>query len=199
MRVAIFDYGAGNLFNISLALRRQGLDTKVLDRIPIGFEFDGLILPGVANYRPAMLRLGDYRDRISELVSREMPVLGICLGMQLLFESSEEGPAEGLCLVKGKVVRLPDSVKVPHMGWNQLNIVKPDGILEGIGDDSWCYFVHSYYPQADESLVAARTEYGVTFPSVIESGTVIGTQFHPEKSGKVGAELLSNFAKVLRR
>ena len=80
-----------------------------------------------------------------------------------------------------------------------MNIVKPDVILEGIEDDSWCYFVHSYYPQADESLVAARTEYGVTFPSVIESGTVIGTQFHPEKSGKVGAELLSNFAKVLRR
>jgi glutamine amidotransferase len=119
--------------------------------------------------------------------------------MQLMFESSEEGPADGLGLVKGKVVRLPDSVKIPHMGWNQLNVNKPGGILEGISNGSWCYFVHSYIPHADESIVAAQTEYGVTFPSVIHSGTLIGTQFHPEKSGKIGAALLRNFAEALRR
>lgn len=199
MSVAVFDYGAGNLFNITLALRRQGLDAKVVDSIPQSSESDALVLPGVGNFRPAISKLRQYRDRIAELASEGRPVLGICLGMQLVFESSEEGPGEGLGLVKGNVVRLPDSVKIPHMGWNQLNVSKPNGILEGISDGSWCYFVHSYYPNADESIVAARTEYGVTFPSVIESGTLIGTQFHPEKSGEIGAALLGNFARMLRR
>jgi glutamine amidotransferase len=199
LNVAIFDYGAGNLFNIAIALRRQGLDAKVVGSIPQPSEFDGLVLPGVGNFRPAMSRLGQYRDRVAELTRQGRPVLGICLGMQLLFESSEEGPAEGLGLVKGRVARLPDSVKIPHMGWNQLNISKPNGILEGIGDGSWCYFVHSYYPQTNESIIAARTDYGVTFPSVIESESLIGTQFHPEKSGKIGAALLRNFARTLRR
>jgi glutamine amidotransferase len=199
LSIAIFDYGAGNLFNIAVALRRQGLDAKVVDSIPQAPEFDGLVLPGVGNFRPAMHRLGQYRDRVAELTKQGRPVLGICLGMQLLFESSEEGPAEGLGLVKGKVARIPDSVKIPHMGWNQLSISKPNGILEGIGDGSWCYFVHSYYPQTNESIIAARTDYGVTFPSVIESENLIGTQFHPEKSGKTGAALLRNFARILRR
>jgi glutamine amidotransferase len=146
-----------------------------------------------------MVKLRQYRDRIVEMATRGPPILGICLGMQLLFESSEEGPSDGLSLVKGEVVRLPDSVKTPQMGWNQLSITKPGGVLERICDGAWCYFVHSYIPHADESVVAARTEYGVTFASVIESGTLIGTQFHPEKSGKTGAALLRNFAKALRR
>lgn len=199
MSVVVFDYGAGNLFNITLALRSQGLDTEVVDSIPQTLEFDGLVLPGVGNFRPAISRLRQYRDRIAEVAKQGKPVLGICLGMQLLFESSEEGPAEGLGLVKGDVVRLPDSVKIPHMGWNRLNVTKPNGVLEGIGDGSWCYFVHSYYPHADESIVAARTEYGVVFPSVIETEGLIGTQFHPEKSGKTGSALLRNFARILRR
>lgn len=199
MSVVVFDYGAGNLFNITLALRSQGLDTEVVDSIPQTLEFDGLVLPGVGNFRPAISRLRQYRDRIAEVAKQGTMVLGICLGMQLLFESSEEGPAEGLGLVKGDVVRLPDSVKIPHMGWNRLNVTKPNGVLEGIGDGSWCYFVHSYYPHADESIVAARTEYGVVFPSVIEAEGLIGTQFHPEKSGKTGSALLRNFARTLRR
>ena len=199
MSVVVFDYGAGNLFNITLALRSQGLDTEVVDSIPQTSEFDGLVLPGVGNFRPAISRLRQYRDRIAEAAKQGKPVLGICLGMQLLFESSEEGPAEGLGLVKGNVVRLPDLVKIPHMGWNRLNVTKPNGVLEGIGDGSWCYFVHSYYPHADESIVAARTEYGVVFPSVIEAEGLIGTQFHPEKSGKTGFALLRNFARILRR
>jgi glutamine amidotransferase len=199
LSVVVFDYGAGNLFNITLALRSQGLGTEVVDSIPQASEFDGLVLPGVGNFRPAISRLRQYRDRIAEVAKQGKPVLGICLGMQLLFESSEEGPAEGLGLVKGDVVRLPDSVKIPHMGWNRLNVTKPNGVLEGIGDGSWCYFVHSYYPHADESIVAARTEYGVFFPSVIEAEGLIGTQFHPEKSGKTGFALLRNFARILRR
>jgi glutamine amidotransferase len=199
LHVGVFDYGAGNLFNIALALGRQGLEVNVINKIPESPEFDGLVLPGVGNFRPAMSRLRRYRHLIAEMATRGPPILGICLGMQLMFESSEEGPADGLGLVKGRVVRLPDSVKIPHMGWNQLNVSKSDGILEGIRSGSWCYFVHSYIPHADESLVAAQTEYGVTFPSVIDCGTLIGTQFHPEKSGKIGAALLRNFAEALRR
>jgi glutamine amidotransferase len=198
LRVGVFDYGAGNLFNIALALKTQRLDVTVIDTIPESPEFDGLVLPGVGNFQPAMSRLRKYRDRIAEMATRGSPILGICLGMQLMFDSSEEGPAEGLGLVKGRVVRLPDSVKIPHMGWNQLNVLKSDGILEGVSSGSWCYFAHSYVPHADESVVAAHTEYGVTFPSVIECGTLTGTQFHPEKSGKIGAALLRNFAKALR-
>ena len=199
MSVAIFDYGAGNLFNITLALRRQGLDAEVVDGFSESSEFDGLVLPGVGNFRPAMSRLRQHRELIAEMVSKGRPVLGICLGMQLVFESSEEGPCDGLNLVNGKVVRLPSSVKVPQMGWNRLNIIKPNAILEGISDGSWCYFVHSYYPQTDESIVSANTEYGVIFPSVIENGALVGTQFHPEKSGKTGATLLRNFAEILKR
>jgi len=199
LSVAIFDYGAGNLFNITLALRRQGIEVEVVDGFSESSEYDGLVLPGVGNFRPAMSRLRQYQELIAEMATRGRPVLGICLGMQLVFESSEEGPSNGLSLVRGKVVRLPSSVKVPQMGWNRLDIVKPNAILEGVSDGSWCYFVHSYYPQTDESIVSAKTEYGVVFPSVIEDGALIGTQFHPEKSGKTGAILLRNFAKILRR
>lgn len=199
MSVAVFDYGAGNLFNITLALRRQGLDTEVVEGFSENPEFDGLVLPGVGNFRPAMSRLRRYRELIAEMAMGGRPVLGICLGMQLAFESSEEGPSDGLSLVRGKVVRLPHSVKVPQMGWNQLKIIKPNAILEGVNDGSWCYFVHSYYPHTDEPIISATTEYGVVFPSVIEHGAFIGTQFHPEKSGKTGAMLLHNFADILRR
>ncbi len=199
MRVAVFDYGAGNLFNITLALKRQGLDAEIVDGIPEDSEFDGLVLPGVGNFGPAMSKLRPYRNRIAEMATRGQPVLGICLGMQLMFESSEEGQSDGLSFVKGKVVRLPDSVKIPHMGWNQLNAVKPNLILDGVNEGSWCYFAHSYIPQADESIIAAKTEYGVPFASVIESASLIGTQFHPEKSGKIGEALLRNFARILKR
>lgn len=199
MGVAVFDYGAGNLFNIALALKRQGLDTTIVDEIPERTQFDALILPGVGNFAPAMSKLRPCRDQIAGLAEKGTPILGICLGMQLLFESSQEGPASGLAIVRGEVVRFPSSVKTPHMGWNKLEVKKQDGVMQGIADGSWCYFVHSYYPRADESITSARTEYGVTFPSVIESGTLIGSQFHPEKSGETGRALLCNFADMLRR
>jgi len=199
LKVGIFDYGAGNLFNIALALERQGLEATILKEIPRDDEFDGLVLPGVGNFRLAFSRINQYRSVIVDRVRRGNLLLGICLGMQLFFESSEEGQGEGLGLIRGKVVCLPDSVKIPHMGWNQLEVKKASDILDGITNGSWCYFVHSYYASTSEPVTAAVTEYEVTFPSVIESGALVGTQFHPEKSGRVGRTILHNFARMLRR
>ncbi len=128
------------------------------------------------------------------------PLLGICLGLQLFFEKSEEGPGNGLALFKGKTVRLPNTVKVPHMGWNTLNIVKQNELFDGIAEGSYVYFVHSLYPvPADKNIVCTQTEYGTTFTSAIASKNIYGTQFHPEKSGDIGLKILKNFAKVVVR
>jgi glutamine amidotransferase len=128
------------------------------------------------------------------------PVIGVCLGLQLFFPESEEGPGKGLGLFEGKTVRLQGSVKVPHMGWNSLRIVKPNEFFEGVADGSYVYFVHSLYPvPADKEIVAAETEYGETFTSAIAIKNVFGTQFHPEKSGDVGLKILDNFAKIVKR
>jgi glutamine amidotransferase len=198
LKIGILDYGSGNLFNITLALRRQGLDTVIVSDIESNPQFDGLILPGVGNFSQAMKLVERYRDWIVDFVKTRF-ILGICLGMQLFFESSEEGPANGLGLVKGGVARLPHSVRIPHMGWNRLNIKKSHGILEGIKEGSWCYFMHSYYCRPDGTVISAQTEYGLPFSSVIESGTLIGTQFHPEKSGETGRVLLHNFVRMMKR
>lgn len=126
--------------------------------------------------------------------------MGVCLGMQLLFESSEESRGEGLGMLKGKVVKLPSSTKIPHMGWNTLKVVKPNELLEGVSGDDYFYFVHSYYGSPDDrNVVVAETDYGLDFASVVASGNVWGTQFHPEKSGKPGSGVLRNFAEIVKR
>ncbi|MEM4734069.1 MAG: imidazole glycerol phosphate synthase subunit HisH, partial [Candidatus Bathyarchaeia archaeon] len=128
------------------------------------------------------------------------PLLGICLGLQLFFEESEEGPGRGLALFKGKTVRLRGQVKVPHMGWNTLSIVKPNELFEGVAEGAYVYFVHSLYPVPnDKQIIAAETEYGLTFTSAVASKNVYGTQFHPEKSGSAGLKILENFAKIVKR
>lgn len=198
-KIAIFDYGAGNLFSLKSALERNGAesveiiyDLKDLDR------FDGLVLPGVGNFDPAIESIEDGARHLDRAIDRGMPVMGICLGMEMLFERSEEGKLDGLKILDGEVVLLPkNKVKIPHMGWNNLQIKRDSKLLKGVKDNSWVYFVHSYRTAPkDRKLVVATSDYGVSVPAVIERDNLIGVQFHPEKSGEVGAVMLRNFIKM---
>ena len=202
-KVAIFDYGAGNLFNLKVALERNGAqnvliihDMKSLDK------FDGLVLPGVGNFDPAIKSIRIDKEFLTKAIDDCMPTLGICLGMEMLFNRSEEGKLGGLKILDGEVIMLPKKkVKVPHMGWNNLEINgKGSKLLQGIKDGSWVYFTHSYrIVPKNESVVVANSEYGIKIPAVIEKGNLFGTQFHPEKSGGIGAIMIKNFLKVCSR
>jgi glutamine amidotransferase len=163
-------------------------------------QADALIFPGVGDFSTASKNLAPIRGEILELVSGGLPVLGICLGMQLLFQKSEESEGEGLALLEGKNVRLPNSVKVPHMGWNTVRIVAQSKLVEGLEGEPYFYFAHSYYPvPVDKRVICAETTYGVTFASVIAKNNICGTQFHPEKSGKNGLKFLENFSGFVKR
>jgi glutamine amidotransferase len=163
-------------------------------------EADAIVLPGVGNFKAGSQNIRTKRKDIAELVRSGVPLFGVCLGMQLLFESSEESPGKGLGLLKGKVVRFPLTVKTPHMGWNTLDVVKQNELLSGIGEDDYFYFVHSYYGDpVERDVVAAETDYGLNFASVVACGNVWATQFHPEKSGKPGGIILRNFAEIIKK
>jgi glutamine amidotransferase len=196
----IFDYGVGNLLSLKTALEKVGLDAKITVSSRQLSSADAIALPGVGNFSAAATKLDAVKQTLLDAVESGTPLIGICLGLQLFFPESEEGPGEGLGLFKGKNVWLKGAVKVPHMGWNTLRIVKPTGLFEGVADDSYVYFVHSLYPvPADKGIVATETEYGTTFTSAIASKNVFGTQFHPEKSGDIGLKILKNFAKMVKR
>jgi imidazole glycerol-phosphate synthase subunit HisH len=199
-KVAIFDYGAGNLFSLKRALERNGADkVMIIQDMKSLNNFDGLVLPGVGNFDPAIKSIEQGKELFVKAVDDGMPMLGICLGMEILFDRSEEGILEGLKILDGDVVMLPkQKVKVPHMGWNNLEITRKETkLLEGITNNSWVYFVHSYYISSkSKSIVAASSEYGISIPAVIERDTLIGTQFHPEKSGKAGSTMIKNFLKM---
>ncbi len=197
---AIIDYGAGNLFSISKALEEAGFKVKITVEPDLLMESDTLILPGVGNFGPATQRLRPLKDTIIDEVKSGKLFLGSCLGMQLLFETSEESPGEGLGLINGKVKRFKENVKVPHMGWNTIKRLRDSPLLDGIPDDSYFYFVHSYYPKPENLKdVLAVTEYSQEFTSIVERTSIYGTQFHPEKSGDMGARLLENFASLVRK
>jgi glutamine amidotransferase len=199
-KAAIFDYGVGNLLSLKCALEKAGLEASIGTSARELAEADAIALPGVGAFTAASIKLDAAKETLKSKVQNGTPLLGICLGLQLFFEESEEGPGNGLALFKGRTIRLPNTVKVPHMGWNTLNIVKQNELFEGIVEDSYVYFVHSLYPvPVDKSIVCAQTEYGTTFTSAVASKNIFGTQFHPEKSGDLGLRILKNFAKAVVR
>ncbi|PUA31436.1 MAG: imidazole glycerol phosphate synthase subunit HisH [Candidatus Terraquivivens tikiterensis] len=197
MRVVVLDYGVGNLYSIRHSLIRVGANPEVSPEI--GTPPDALILPGVGNFVAASNLLKRLKPVLHDLKETGLPIMGICLGMQLLFESSEEGGGEGLGFLEGKVVRLPKSVKVPQIGWNTVEVKSYHEIVNGLGEEFWAYFVHSYYPQPKStSTIVAETEYGIRFPSIVAEKNIVGTQFHPEKSSSAGFVILKNFLRMCR-
>lgn len=200
--IAIVDYDAGNIKSVEKALEYIGEQPFVTRDSETILSADKVILPGVGSFGDAMEKLQKYGlvEILHEVVKKGIPLLGICLGLQLLFESSEETPGvHGLGVLKGKVVRIPDKAgyKIPHMGWNSININTKSELFRGIPENSYVYFVHSYYLQAEcESDVAASTEYVTHIHAAAEHGNVYATQFHPEKSGEIGLQILRNFVAL---
>jgi len=198
---AIIDYDAGNLKSVEKALKYLGEDVVITRDRDVILSADRVILPGVGAFGDAMEKLHQYGlvEVIHQVVERGIPLLGICLGMQLLFESSEESEGVvGLGILKGKIVRIPEQqgLKIPHMGWNSLDITPGTRLFDGLNQKSYVYFVHSYYLKAENNdIVAASTEYSTHIHAAVESGNVCACQFHPEKSSEVGLKILENFVK----
>jgi glutamine amidotransferase len=224
--IALVDYGMGNLRSVEKSLTRAGGDVRIVSDRKSVLAADALVLPGVGAFGDCMRNLQKLElvDAVRDFIGSGKPFLGICLGLQSLFETSEEAPGvAGLSIVSGTVPRFhfdgkpetqnrkpegnPKSIvqnpqlKVPHMGWNQINVRRPDcPLLRGIADGSYVYFVHSYYPQpADSSVVCATTTYGIEFCSMAWRDNVFATQFHPEKSQSVGLRMLENFVKLTKK
>lgn len=200
--IAIIDYDAGNLRSVEKALQALGEQPVITRDQEKILAADKVILPGVGSFGDAMARLNQYglTDVIHQVVDKGTPFLGICLGLQLMFERSDESEGvEGLGLLKGEIRKLPDheGLKIPHMGWNSLDIREGSRLFSGIGDGAYVYFVHSYYLKAaDEAIVAASAEYSTHIHAAVECGNVFACQFHPEKSSDVGLRILENFIRL---
>ena len=199
---AIIDYDAGNLKSVEKALQALGEETVITrDRDEI-LSADRVILPGVGAFGDAMEKLHQYGlvEIIRQVVQNGTPFLGICLGLQLLFEESEESQGvPGLGILKGKIRRIPNTLglKIPHMGWNSLTLRPETRLFSGLGEDPYVYFVHSYYLEAaDPEIVAASADYGVVIHAAVETGNVFACQFHPEKSSDTGLQILKNFISL---
>ena len=201
--IAIVDYGIGNLRSVEKALQRVGADARLTADPAALAGAQAIVLPGVGAFGDCAANLigRGFEPAIREAVAADVPLLGICVGMQLLFAESEEmGRHRGLALLPGRVVRFPAGHKVPHIGWNQVHAERPSPLLEGLPQDSYAYFVHSYYAApTDDSVVLATTDYGLAYASVVGRGRLFGVQFHPEKSQDVGLRLLANFCALAER
>jgi imidazole glycerol phosphate synthase, glutamine amidotransferase subunit len=200
--IAILDYDAGNIKSVEKAMQLLGQEVTVTRERETILRADKVILPGVGAFGDAMDKIRQYGlyEVIHEVVDKGTPFLGICLGLQLLFERSEESPkAEGLGVLKGEVLRIPETpgLKIPHMGWNSLKLQNHGRLFADLPDEPYVYFVHSYYLKAaDEGIVTAATEYGTQIHASVEQGNVFACQFHPEKSSDVGIQILKNFIAV---
>ncbi|NIA11701.1 MAG: imidazole glycerol phosphate synthase subunit HisH [Nitrospiraceae bacterium] len=197
--IAVIDYGMGNLRSIHNALMKvEGKPVIVSDKRDLS-DADGVVIPGVGAFGDAMHNLMPFADKLFDLIDSGIPLLGICIGMQLLFEWSEENDCAGFGLLKGDVVRLPEGVKVPQMGWNELTIQSDTDLLAGINDGDFFYFVHSYYcVPRDQQIIVATTDYGVDMAAVVEKDNIHAVQFHPEKSSKKGLLILKNFVEMVK-
>ena len=197
--IAIVDYGAGNLMSVHNTLDYLGYENKIAASADVIENAAGVILPGVGAFPDAMAALE--HSGLTEVVlkaAKGKPFLGICLGMQMLFEESDEvRPCRGLGLLPGRIERIETSLKLPQIGWNALDILRPNAMTEGLENGSYVYFVHSFMAKpSDENDLAAVTDYGTRVPAMVARGNLFGCQFHPEKSGEVGLQMLRNFAKL---
>lgn len=200
--IAIIDYDAGNIKSVEKALLKLGQEVIVTRDVNVLLDADKVILPGVGAFGDAMEKLRNYglEEVIHQIVAKGTPFLGICLGLQLLFDESEEAPGvSGLGILEGKIIKIPDDngLKVPQIGWNSLHIEKEEKLFAGMQEGAYVYFVHSYYLQAkDEAIVSASTEYGVKIHAAVQKDNVYACQFHPEKSSDVGLQILKNFVML---
>ncbi|ABX43201.1 imidazole glycerol phosphate synthase subunit HisH [Lachnoclostridium phytofermentans] len=203
--IAIIDYDAGNLRSVQKALQFIGEEVVITRDHDEIMNSGKVILPGVGAFGDAMQKLHSYHliNTIKEVADCGKPLLGICLGQQLMFEGSEESEGiEGLGLLPGKIIRIPEGggLKIPHIGWNNLNITQGDSLYQDITGTPYVYFVHSYYLKSeDRSIVAATTEYGTLIDASVEKNNIYACQFHPEKSGEIGLKILKNFASLEER
>ena len=200
--IAIIDYGAGNLFSVKNALDFLQKESTITEDVQEIRKADAMILPGVGAFGDAMSKIRQYNleEVIHEVVEKGTPFLGICLGLQLLFERSDEAPGvEGLGVLKGDILKLPDKegYKIPHMGWNSLDFPREGRLFKGLGEHPYVYFVHSYYLKAaEEEIVTATADYTTTIHASVEKDNVFACQFHPEKSSDVGLQILKNFVEL---
>ena len=199
--ISIIDYGLGNLKSVHKALNSLGFTSKITSSIKDINNCNGIIFPGVGSFGDCMKEL-DKRGLINSLkksISSGKPFMGICLGLQILFERSEESPnVEGLSILKGEIskIKFDNDLKVPHMGWNKINIIKDSSILQGINSDAWMYFVHSFKFNNDFKITDSVSSYGEIFSASINKDNIFATQFHPEKSSEIGLTILKNFADL---
>jgi imidazole glycerol-phosphate synthase subunit HisH len=195
-RVAVLDFGMGNLRSVAKALERVGASVDVMSEVPA--DADALVVPGQGAFASCLVNLGAQKEAVADWIAAGKPFLGICLGLQILFGSSEEGGGPGLGVFDGEVVRFPDGHKIPHIGWNEVRATRDAPLFAGVEPGARFYFCHSYYPDAPSGAISATSDYGVEFCCAVWRDNVHAVQFHPEKSGEHGLALLQNFLREVR-